>query len=222
MRETLETINTERFIFDPKRKDFISKIEQIPEFKDYQEKDRVKVFTWIVLMWDINSPIKRMFSDYYLQKNQSALIAGFRMRNSKFISKDEEILLGKDPLVNNLISVYLAQFHPEYTQLMLFLALQADISKKIMEGYDKDYPKNLELIGKKMVELTHKIYGSGEYDESQEARKALYAKAEKDRISRYISPEGVTYQLDKEGELPKDFDQWNGYKPEDITFLGDE
>jgi hypothetical protein len=213
-------------LFNPNSTGFLKSIkEAIPEFEQYKGvlPDR-KLFTWIVVMFDLDSPIRKTITNYYDRKKLSAEIAVWN-KNGKGEFEDPvtELLLGKDEKANMLIVAYLTQFSmPEYLQLIAYLNMSYDITRDIMKGsYDQNTAKTLDYITERIKLLTNIVFGSGQTDEIMAARKALYEVAEKERIK--LNPESIVKIIIEEGELPDSFNPYpKGYKPEKIKFRGDE
>lgn len=213
-------------LHDPHTMGFLRDIkEAIPEFKQYKDKlpDK-KLFTWIVVMFDLNSPIRKTITNYYDRKKLSAEIAQFEKKsNGEFDDEVTDMLLGKNERVNVLIVAYLTQFSmPEYLQLIAYLNMSYDITRDIMKGsYDQNTAKTLDYITDRVRLLTNVVFGSGQVDEIMAARKALYEMAEKERIK--LNPESIVKIIIDEGALPEDFNPYGKkYKPEKIKFRGDE
>ncbi len=219
----LKDINTSKFVCNPKSDDFLEEINKIPEFKEFESNHKKAICTWVVLMNDIDSPISKEYTNLYMAKYISAEIAGFKKKknNNKFQEEFENILIGLDEKVNELVAAYLAKFHPDFSQLKSFLAMQEKIAQNIQGGdFDNQTPKTLDFIASKILVLTRNLFGSGDIDEISFARKSLYAKAEQDRISDRIRPESVAVKVEK-GDNMEDLSPYGKYKIEEARFLGD-
>jgi len=217
--------------FDPSSPKFYKQItNDIPAFCEYKsvhfqaEIGRRKLFGWIACMFDPNSPLRREIKDLYKRKVYAGSICGFKPHSisGKFKEHIEDIFVGKDKEVNNLIVKFITSFSsPEYTQLMAHVTIQNDMLERIIAGKaDKNVQMMFDAATDKIKELTNLIYGTGERDEVYEARRALYKQVAYDLSD--MRPESVSRTLVKDGQLP---DEWNpygkGYKPDDIHFKGD-
>lgn len=212
-------------LYNPFEDKFLTNIQSIREFGNYQGKlPKKKLFTWIVVMYDLNSPLRKTITNYYERKKLAAEVAGWTTnRNGEFDEDVNSVLLGTDKQVNSLIVSYLVQFSmPEYLQLVAYLNMSYTMARDAMENlFEKDTAKTLDFITDKVKSLTNAIYGSGQYDEVMAARKALYEMAEKERIK--LNPESIVKLITEEGGLPKEFNPYGStYKPDKITFHGDE
>jgi hypothetical protein len=202
--------------------DSISK--DIPVFKNYKGDDKERLFQWVVLMYDMRSPTRRTINQYYLRKAYCANLVGFRVNKETNTFKEsiEKALIGLDEDVNKLVVAYIASFNsPEYTQLCGFLAMQYQVMMDIVKGQaDERTSKNLTLITETITKLTRMIYGSGEVDEIQQARKAIYAQAGEDL--RKLRPEAIVEMLEREGKLPDDWSPYGDYTLNKMTFAGED
>jgi len=221
-------VDTSKLSYDPNSKDFIVKLEtDFPSFKEFtmDASTRFKIFSWIVLMFDINSPMRIDSRDYYERKVKSAVIVGLNpnKKTGEYKTLIEDILLGKDKDVNRLCVDYIVSFSsPEYTQLMGLLVVQRNHMMDLMKGtYDANTTKVLDQVANRISELTKRIYHSGDRIEVEEARKALYYQAGEDLNK--LRPESIAAMLDEDGGLPVEWGIYDdGYVPEPITFDGDD
>lgn len=222
---TLKDIDTSRLLYDIKSADFVEKIKnKIPVFKEYKGKiPEKKIFSYIILMYDINSEFWRSVLDYYERKRVCAELVEFKKVKGKWTQEVEDVLIGKNEEANTMIVEYIAQFGlPELYQLVGHLSLLGSETRKTISFKgNKDSLRILKEAGDEISRLTRIVFHSGDYDEITSARNALYAKAEKERIK--LRPEDVVKLISEEGQLPDDFNPYGeGYMPEKSKFLGDE
>ncbi len=209
----LKHLDTSRLKYNPKSDSFVKKISgDIPEFKKYRPRvlDREKVFSYVVLLYDFNTPVTYEVLDYYQKKSAVADMLGFaKGEDDKWEDKVEEMLLGLDERVNELIVVFVARFGmPEYTKKVAYtVMLQRETIKALGRGANKDTLANIEKLTAYLGEIDRKLYQSGTTDEITIAKKALYAQVERDRIK--IRPEDIVEIIEAtKGILPKEFDQY--------------
>jgi len=213
-------------LYDVHTMGFLKSIQEgIPEFNNYKGLlPKKKLFTWIVIMFDLNSPMRKTITNYYDRKKMCAEIAQWEKKsNGEFDDEVTDMLLGKDERVNVLIVAYLTQFSmPEYLQLIAYLNMSYDITRDVMKGkYDQNTAKTLDYITDRVRLLTNVVFGSGQVDEIMAARKALYETAEKERIK--LNPENIVKIIQEEGGLPDDFSPYGKkYNPSKIKFISDE
>jgi hypothetical protein len=215
--------------FDPSKKDFYEKIcADIPAFAEYQEHAKptlIRIFAWIVCMYDMNTPLRREIKDMYKRKVYAATLTGLTPNkvSGKYKEEVEKMMTGQDPKINNLIVQYISSFSsPEYMQLMAHASLQHSVLNRIITGdVSKDNQIIFDNATDKIKELTNLIYGTGERDEVYEARRALYHQVAADLSD--MRAENVSKTMVVDGSLP---DEWNpygdGYIPDEIHFAGDD
>ena len=225
-------IETAYLRFNPNSPKFLKAItEDIPAFAEYdsdfahKEAGKIRLFSWIVIMYDMNTPLRREIKDLYKRKVYAGSLCGIfpHATSGKYRDCFEKIFTGTDKDVNNLIVKFITSFSsPEFTQLMGNAALQEKALEQIVSGKaDRNTQFVFDSATEKMKELTNMIYGSGERDEVYEARRALYKQVAYDLSD--MRPEAVARTVLREGKLP---DEWNpyedGYEPGDMHFVGDD
>lgn len=222
------TVDTSKLSYDPNNKDFVQLIEKdFPSFKNYQPEStlRNKIFAWIVLLYDINTPLRVEYRDYYDRKIKAGEMVGFKpsKKTGEFTKKVEDIFVGKDAEVNELIVDYILSFSsPDYTQLIMLFILQRQFMYDLLRGrYDGKTMQMLEKLPSRINEVTGKIYHSGDVIEVEEARKALYKKAGED-IEK-LRPESIAEMLSNKEDLPGEWSPYGyDYIPDQVQFEGDD
>ena len=218
--------------FNPNRASFFRDIRaEIPAFASFgheaanNDSTKMRVFAWIVIMYDPNTPLRREIKDLYKRKVYAASICGFAPNalTGKYKKYVEKFLLGQDPKVNFLIVQFISYFaSPEYTQLMGHVTLQHNALEKIIAGEgNKETQGLLDLATDKVKELTNVLFGTGQRDEVFEARSALYKQVSHDLsemraenvAKMYSSPQGLPAEWSPYGEE---------YKPNEVKFAGDD
>lgn len=216
--------NFSKCLYHPSADGFLTSIQDIKEFKDYSGAlPKKKLFTWIVVMYDLESPLRKTIANYYERKKLAAEVAGWEtMMNGEFAENVTNLLTGADESANTLVVAYLLQFSmPEYVQLIAFLNMSYAITREIMNNqFDKDTDKTFDRLTERIKSLTNEVFGSGQFDEVMAARKALYEMAEKERLK--LTPENVVKMITNEGGLPESMNPYNGYKPDKIKYVSDE
>lgn len=223
---SLKDVDTSRLSFDIYSDTFIEELkEKIPEFNNYQGKvNELSVFRWVVLLYDIKTPLRREIEDYYARLYTVASIVGFPKSKNEFKQDAEEIILGRNDTVNDMIVSYIAYMGvPEFQYLMAYQALFASEHAKVLRGKGgKDSDKILESASSKVTKFTRDIFGSGDYDEYSQRRQALYQKIERSKLD--LKPEKIIRRMVDEGKLPDEFGQYGNYDVNihrDIKFMGD-
>ena len=206
------------------RDEMLPRMPMIVEYKKGKGKIPINdILRYVILVYDVQSPAQREVRDYYQRKRTCAQYVGFPTTpDGKWRDDAVAILIGTDEWFNSLMSRYLSLLAlPEYTLLIALLELLARRTKKIFDGLDDDKTHTIiNSLTEKIKELTNIIFGSGEIDEIQQARRALYAQAEDDRVK--MRPEDIINLVNETGELPSAWGYGDGYKVEQITFLGDK
>ena len=193
-------------------------ISKLPEF-DFPDKyfiDLYKFIDYIILLHDINSPLKQEFPftnitegiNYPRRKFEAAKLAGFNLvvnkkREKVFEKNVEDMLLGNIDYINTAIVRYIFLFgSPAFAGLAAFEAI---LFQKVKEsfsgtGSDKKDVEAIKMLYKDISDLTNTIYGG---KETAEATKALYSFIEQERLN--IFPEDIGEMLQNNGKLPIDF-----------------
>lgn len=223
---TLKDVDCSRLSFDIYSETFVEDLkEKIPEFNEYEGKiDEFSVFRFVVLMYDMRTPLIREIPDYYTRMYSVASMVGFPQKKGEFTEEAEQVILGKNDSVNNMIVAYTAYMGvPEYQYLMAYQALFASEYAKVLRGKGgKDSDKILENASSKVEKYTRSIFGSGDYDEYSQRRQALYQKIERSKLE--LRPEKIIRRMVDDGKLPEEFNQYGDYQVdihEDIKFVGD-
>jgi hypothetical protein len=198
-----------------------SKLSSIKEYKGAKNKIPINsILKYLILMYDVQSPMQRETKEYYQRKRECAKVAEFPLKDGKWRDDVVAILIGENEWFNALVVKYLALLAlPEYTQLIVYLELLARRTRKIFDGEDDDKTHIIiNALTEKIKELTNKIFGSGVTDEIQQARRALYEQGEEDRVR--MRPEDIINLMNETGELPA---LWGyGIEMDKIEFIGDK
>jgi len=210
---------------NPYKPKFLSNIQkELTLFKEFDDSKlgKKRVYQWIVMMYDPNSPWRMEEAQYYNRKREAAKEVGWIIEQGRFDDDVEKFLTGQDKVINAMVASFISRFaNPEYTQLIGLLELQHLTTKSILAGkYTQHTTKILNDITNDINRITNRLYGSGEQDEVLLAKKALYQEAEESRIR--LNPENIAKVLQEDGELPDDFNPYGDYETEDIHFISDE
>lgn len=228
---TLKEIDSTKLLFDLNGKDLVDQFKKkFTEFSDYDVTksniDEKKVVQYIVLMSDVNSPLRITVKDWFQRKYTAATIVKFSMVKRVFSDDAEKIIIGENDAVNASMVAYIASYgKPEYSLLMSFMALMSFEMQKAFAGNpSKDSDKIIDRISGKVMTLTKDFFRSGDTDEYSKVKQCLYARIEKEKLR--LRPEQIIRTLENEGELPEDFSPYpNDYKislKDDLIFIGDK
>lgn len=199
------------------------KLPMIKEYRGGKGKIPINnILKYLILMYDVQSPMHKETKEYYQRKRECARASELPVKDDgKWRDDAVAILVGEDEWFNSLVVRYLSLLAlPEYTQLIVYLELLARRTRKIFDGDDDDKTHVvISALTDTIKKLTNKIFGSGETDEIQQARRALYEQAEDDRVR--MRPEDIINLMNETGELPSSWGYGDGYEVEQIAFLGD-
>lgn len=223
---TLSDLTTDKTLFDIHSPTLVEDMSvAIPELATFTtEIPLIDICRYLILMYDTSSPMRDQVRMYYERKHKCAEILNFPTGKTGWETQVENMLIGKNQQFNALIASYIAQMGlPEYTQLIAYLEIQKIKYMEIFSGKMSDKSDQIiDRVTVAIVEITRKLFGSGQEDEITMARKALYQRSAIDK-SRYIpTPETMVKLLESEGKLPEDCNPYpDDYEVEASTFLGD-
>lgn len=214
----LKHINTKSFLFDPKSEDFEERMLSRSSIFDLK-KHRKKYLTYIALMYDIQSELRRNNKDYNNRKFEAGKIAGFELENGRFNKDVEDTLLGEDDNFNKaVIQMVYYSFNNDYKLLFIleeqYNKAMSEYSSKIVD-FDEKSRKLLTTMKEQIEEIENKIFGG---TETINLRKALYSGIDATR-SRLPRVENVLIEFEENGLI--DYSPYPGYFPEKLKFVGD-
>ena len=211
-------------LYNPKSKTFLKDITSgIEEYGSYRPRkvDKEKVFKYICLMYDKDSPLSYEITDYYQKKSSVAEMVGFDKGEDDYYTQEyEDILTGKDERVNGFAATYLSkQALPLWQQLMAYKEMLSNETRKALSHRaGKDTIANIEKLTERIKEIERELMQSGKTNELIEVRKAIYAQLERDK--QKIRPEQIVKLVEKEEALPKEFDQYPEEGVKKVTPIG--
>jgi hypothetical protein len=131
-------------------KDYKTKFPVLNKYSEFAADVPVDFDTlikYIVLAFDINSPVRYTYNDMYEQRVKAAQIAGFKVsKGGKFAKEVEDILMCENPSVNRMIIRYVAMMNNEdYATFVAFSEALRKQQEKILAG-DVDQEKTKEMI----------------------------------------------------------------------------
>ena len=216
----LKDIHTAKFMFDPKSDDFEEKMVRRSTMFDFQE-DRRKWLTYLTLVYDINSEIRRNNAEYMQRKLIGAETAGFKLsKEGRFEKYVENRLLGTDMDFNRAICEFAYFMYNNDYKLLELLAEKFDLAiveqrmaLKVITDKDR---KNIHGMKDDIEVLERKIFGG---EETIDLKRALYEGIDnlKDKLPR---KENEIKEFEENGlELRSPF---KNYKPAPLKFVGDK
>lgn len=201
-------INPSRYLYSPFKN--LWKLDKYKEFK-CPSKGLVmsKVKNYIILMYDIRSEIREQISDLGKQKAIAAEKAGFPLENNKFSPEVEDMLVGINENVNDMIVRYITLFNnPDYISYTASWELLYREIKKSMKSISLDSAElgkirvNIEALRKTINELSASLFYG---EDNIGLRKSLYKHMESEKIR--LRPEHIATDI-SEGKLNLDVDPY--------------
>jgi hypothetical protein len=208
-------IDVKVFLYPPFSEKSYKKLLEFEEFKKAKKYiDVNKFIDYVILMYDINSPLRKEYPftspqenvNYSRRKFECARLAGFELypngNKKEFDAFVSGMLVGENEPCNDAILKYILQFGmPELMALISFEQLLIQETKTAIGGSgDKETIKNIDSLYQKIRELTDEIYYGRE---TLEAKKSLYMFVEREKLN--IFPEDVATMIEKTGKLPKEW-----------------
>lgn len=176
----------------------------INRFEEFQQDAGInisKIIVYIILMYDLNSELRRIYADYFTRKREAAIMAGFNInRHGRFSESIEEMLLGENDKVNDMIVRYAMLFNnPDYISLVAYTEMLIKETKiSLGKEYNKDTINNITKLNKEIKILMINIFGGSPH---RNLIKALYRTMEREKL-RY-RPELIAKDIvDKKLDLP--------------------
>lgn len=200
----LDDIDTSKYLIDPKSKNFVSKMKSYgKEFDEIIEGiEEKKLFTYICLMYDYESELRKMFPELPDRKRNAALIAGFEMVNGVFDDKVFDLLTGQSKKFNAMIVKYSSLSNS--LDHVAYVTLEVLLYHHVSQALDDPKVKTHETVIKirqEMDTLRQSLLGGNEV---QEMKKALYEGAAATRLK-------ITVEDKREIMKEKGIGDWSPY-----------
>lgn len=216
----IKNLDTSRFAYNPKDPDFVQKLESMSDYFKVKipKIPPKKYFTYLALLLDPASELRKTITTLHQRKVMAALTAGFTLNEeNRFPKEVEDVLIGE-----NLDAARMAS---EFCVLvggtdLLVHATFSRIFVELMSGSTKDTTlkdriANITNIKKQLDSLEEKIFGGVE---SAALRKSLYLSSKS--ISLGLQVEDIVERIIN-GEDLGDLNPFpNNYKPDPITYAG--
>jgi hypothetical protein len=220
----LEDIDTSTLFVDPKSPNFLERMKSISPAFDFtiDKVNTKKLLTYIVLMYDKNSWLRKNEKKYTKRKFEAGEAAGFKLHedelsNRFFHETVEDVIVGQDYKFNKAVIEYVSlMFDKEYTRIIVLDHNYNKKSEESLKSYDNKKHELLSNIIDELNTLEEYVFGGKEV---VNMRKALYEKVHIDRIA-WLRPEGIVDKFKKDG-LEGLSPYPEGYKPDELTFAGD-
>ena len=217
----LKELFTEKFFANPKSPDFLTRLESSSDFFKAElpkSVNRKKLLTFVAIMYDPESELRRNISNLPQRKTLAALASGFVLdADNKFPKEIEDVLVGTNENVARMVSEYCYLSHGlDFVVFSTYTRIFADV---IAMSFKQDKAKDsIALISKlksEIEDVERKIFGG---DEVQTMRRALYLSSK--QVSLNLQMEDIVERLEKGGDL-SDFNPYGDYKTNKLKYAGE-
>ena len=216
----LKEFSTERCLYNPKQPDFVQKMEAASEvFREKlpSEITKKRFFTFIVLMLDPNSELRKNISSLPQRKTLAAMVSGFQLTDNRFSPIVESCIVGENDIAAKMMAEYCVLSGGVnfliYTSYVRILTDVVAASFKADKA--KDSVATISKLKQEIEESERKLFGG---DEIANMKQALYLSSK--QISLNLRPEDVIEKMEK-GELLTDFNPYGTYIPNKLTYAGE-
>lgn len=218
---TLNEIFTDNFFANPKSADFVKQLESASEyFKADLPKgvNKKKYFTFVALMLDPSSELKKNITSLPQRKTLAALAAGFTLdSDNKFTPDIESVLVGANMDAARMQSEYaMLSMGMDFAAYTFYTRIFVELVAMSHQNAKKD---TVLLIGKVRDEtekIERKIFGG---DEVLQMKKALYLSSKS--MSLNLQMEDIIDRIAQGDDLSEFNPYPDGYKPSKITYAGE-
>jgi hypothetical protein len=220
---SLQDYRTDQFYIDVKQEGFVEKFEQASEVfqaKIPREIHRGKLFTYIALLLDPKSELRKSISTLPQRKFVAAITAGFVLNpeKNKFNEEIEKALAGGNPEVNRMCAEYCFLVGgTDYLVYTTYSRILMEVTAMSQEG--KAYKDNIAIIGKvheEINKLEGKLFGG---DEVSDMRKALYLSSKQVKLN--LQMEDIVDRLANGDDLSEFNPYPENYKPNKLKYAGE-
>jgi len=161
-----------------------------PKLSQYE----TNILRYIILVYDINSPLWEMVKTHEEKKIKAMVMAGFEHGDDGKFNYDveEALLYGRDDDVATMIVKYVYLFNSvDYSELVGMIEYNSQILKDIMKAKTNNQTmKNLKDTSARIKELTSNIFGG---KETREIEEKLYEELAMSKLS--LRPEYIVRQM---------------------------
>jgi hypothetical protein len=197
--------------------------EEYPEFRvSFGEANTKQRFIcYLILLYDLNTPLRIRYPDYILRKIECAKLAEFKKgSNGNFLPEFLEVMEGSNEKFNNAVVAYIKSFgSPDYMALTMYLNIFASEYNNSLKVSDskilKDTVANIRTLQAQIAELTAIIFGGKEVFD---LRTAIYKRIERDRPR--VRPEDIAEVIDVPQKLKDNLGDYYEKDIEPLKFIG--
>jgi hypothetical protein len=220
---TIKDVDTTKFVYNPNATDFVEKLTSVSEYfkPEIKNVNKRKLLTYICLMYDPQSELRKTISVLPHRKMMCALTAGFVLnpRTNKFNEEIENMLAGGDMDANRMMAEYcLLSMGMDYMAYTAYARIFVDLVA--MSSVQDKITNLVPLIAKVRTEvdvLERKIFGG---DEVSDMKRALYQTSK--QVSLNLRMEDIVSRIEKGDDLA-DFNEFpDNYIPKPLRYAGKE
>jgi hypothetical protein len=198
----LKDIDLSKLRYDPSNKKDLKRLQEdhpdafgIEHYENPKlHKFHNEIMRYIILVYDMRSPLIQSIKEHNERKVRSLLMAGFESNNLGRFDTDIEssLLYGKDQGVARMIVKYVYIFNNiDYSELVGMIEINSQILRDIMNAKrTKDTMKQLSDTSARIKELTANVFGG---KETKEIEEQLYEQLNMSRLS--FRPERIAQRI---------------------------
>ena len=218
----LQDIDTRDMLFDPKAGNFLSVMKNMvpnARTRNVNSVGELCAYKYVVLMYDVNSPLVKDVSDYWQRKVEAVDAAGFKIApDGTLDAKTEDLLLGKNTDVIDLIVDFLAYIkNPIWTTLIYMHERLLKCTSDVL-GYGINESVKVDdvfKINNRIQELTTTFLGESLKNETNDFKRRFSVLVEDKRLG--IKPEDFIERMNN-GDNLKEGSPYGDYIPTKIKF----
>ena len=222
----IKNLDTHKLLYDPQKPKELDRLrEDVPEFDAEISLGKNKVATYVVLLYDISSPLRVEYPKMLERKAIAAQYAGFTLdkHRNKFQAPVEKMITGQIPEINVMAIKYLRLFNdPHLIALESYVNMLAIISAQTLGMKEDADPRDattryalIDKLSTSIKELTNEVFKGREVDE---IIRELYGSIES--VKEMLMPEHIAQKLAAGEDFG--YNPYGEYKPEPLELSIDE
>jgi hypothetical protein len=220
----LSNIDCKDLMFNPLDESALKELQTYDEFREDFGVDPKKALVYLIIVYDLNTPLRTRYPLLTTRKNAGADIAGFpRDLEGEFEEEYSKLVFGGNKNFSKAIAKFVRLFgSTEYITLVMLWTILANEWENTQNTKDsskyKDTIKNIQELNVQIKKYEQTLFGG---DETIDVKRALYEAVEKESF-RTTRPEDIALATNKE-ELNVLLDNPYGddYTPDQLHFVSD-
>lgn len=231
---SIKDLDCDKMIINPNSPTLVKFVEEkIPIIKKLEIDYAPKVFTkaqiirYVLLMYDPNSEIQTRHSlDFFEKKYESCGYSGFELSKGRdgymrFDSRVEDMVLGKNSAINDLIIAFLGYMNNTKWNYLVFLHESMLMFTRDAIGKnnrDAKTSKEYRALYDDFIKISNEIGNT--YEETEEFVSRFYYQIEQSRLA--IRPEDYAKSIANGDDFRADSPYGMNFVIDKIKFLGDD